>query len=96
MPNKNISETRKPEGMPSAEWDRLRVSLSAAEMKARGYVHDTVIECCKGDGTGCPDHDPDAVMKRSIEAKSLQGALTATDRTNHADAEIRLKAKGLL
>lgn len=96
MPNRNISETRKPEGMPNDEWDRLRVSLSAAEMKARGFTVETAVECCKGDGTGCRDHDPDVITKRTIEAKSLQGALTATDRTNHADAEIRLKAKGLL
>ena len=96
MPKKTYSETRKPAEMSQEEWDRLRVSLSAAEMKKRGFVHEQEVDCCAGDGTGCGDHDPDAVTKRTIEAKALKGALTATDRSAYADAEIRLKAKGLL
>lgn len=95
MPNRVTSETKKPTAMPQDEWDRLRVSLSAAEMKKRGFVVETTVECCKGDGTGCAEHDPDAVKVRTIREKSLKAALTAQDIADYYAAEIRAKAKGL-
>jgi hypothetical protein len=83
-----ISETRPLPGMSREEWDRVRVSKSAAELQAMGCVHETEVDV--------PDPDPDQVKLEAIRSKSLRGSLTDAEIKEHNEAEIRLKAKGLL
>jgi len=83
-----VSETRPLNGMTPAEWDRVRVSKSHAELKAMGCVHESEVDV--------PDPDPDLAKVQEIRDKSLKGSLTAQEITDHNVAEIRAKAKGLL
>lgn len=96
MPKKNHSHTHPLPGMTAEEWDKIRVSKSHAELKAMGCVTETQVDCCPGDGTGCPDHDPDAIKIRQIRDKALNGKLSAAEVQDHNEAEIRLKAKGMM
>lgn len=96
MPTRRVSTSRPLPGMSKAEWDQVRVTKTAAELTAMGCMIEETVPCCAGDGTGCSTHDPDLVSVRAIREKSIKGALTAQDITDHNTAEIRLKAKGLL
>ncbi len=93
MANKTIEEYRKPAGMSDADWMKELATKTAAQHKAAGRVFTQTIKCC--DDVGCPDHDPDAIAVRQLRDKALKGALTAADLTQHNQAEIRCKAKGI-
>ena len=93
---KNVSETRPLPGMTKEEWDRVRVSKSAAELKAMGCVVESEFECCSDEKGCCSDHDEDCKTVQRIRGKALKEKLTAKDIEDHNVAEIRAKAKGLL
>lgn len=95
MHTKSVSNTHPLPGMTPEEWDRVRVSKSAAELKAMGCVTESVRDCCAEDAC-CPDHDEDCKKVAEVRAKALAGRLTAQEIQEHNEAEIRAKAKGLL
>jgi hypothetical protein len=95
---KAVSHTSPLPGMSREEWDRVRVSSTAAQLKAIGCVTESDADCCSDEngGTCCQDHDEDCKKVREIRDKSLKGNITAKDIEDHSRAEIRAKAKGLL
>lgn len=96
MPTKTITELFKPDSIKADEWDLIRCQSSHAELVKLGCVRTYTVECCPGDGTGCADHDPDAILLRDLRDKALAGSITSKEVADHNLAEIRLKAKGLL
>ena len=95
---KHLSHTGPLPGMSKEEWDRVRVSSTAAQLKAMGCVTESDADCCSDEngGTCCQDHDEDAKKVREIREKSLKGKLSAQEIQDHNEAEIRAKAKGLI
>ncbi len=83
-----ISETRPLPKMTPEEWDKIRVSKSHAELLAMGCVVEREVDV--------PDTDPDLMAVLQLRDKSLKATLTATELSQHNQAEIRCKAKGLL
>lgn len=96
MPSKKITMSQPLPGMSAKDWDLARTTKTAAQLAAMGCVSERTVECCKGDGTGCGEHDPDAVSVRTLRAKALRTALSAAELATYQNAEIRAKAKGLI
>ena len=88
MAKQRITETFKPDNIPADKWDAIRVKCSFAELQAMGAVREYEVDV--------PDPDPDLELLNSIREKSLKGNLTAKEISDHALAEIRCKAKGLI
>ena len=96
---KHISHTGPLPGMSKEEWDRVRVSSTAVQLKAMGCVTEKDVDCCSDENGGvcCQDHDEDCNTVAQLREKALRtGLLSPQEMAAHNLAEIRAKAKGLL